>query len=194
MFGKLFRFSVAATLSALALTLVVAVHPAAAAAPYGVPATPVAVTALTPEEAAGLTHMREEEKLARDVYQYLYQTWRLPVFNNIAASEQTHMDAIKTLLDRYQIADPAAGNAPGVFTSVDLQALYDRLVAQGSQSSAAALSVGVAIETLDISDLQTELALTTHSDIKTVYQNLLRGSQNHLRAFSGNQGRGGRGR
>jgi len=138
--------------------------------------------------------MREEEKLAHDVYQYLYEKWGLPVFKNIVASEQTHTDAIKTLLDRYQIADPAAGNEPGVFASDDLQALYDQLIAQGSQSSAAALGVGVAIEKLDISDLEQQLAMTTHSDITTVYKNLLRGSQNHLQAFSGNQGRGGRGR
>jgi hypothetical protein len=198
MLNRVLRFGVAATLSALALAFVVAVSPAAAesAASSAAPAASLATTALaaqlTPEEAAGLAYMREEEKLARDVYQYLYQQWKLPIFSNIAASEQTHMDALKTLLDRYQIADPAAGNAAGTFTNAHLQELYDQLIAQGRQSAAAALKVGVAIEKLDISDLQEQLDLTTKLDIKTVYQNLLKGSENHLRAFTSNQGRQGR--
>ena len=93
------------------------------------------------------------------------------------------MAAIKMLLDRYGIADPAAGQPIGVFTNPDLQALYNQLIAQGNQSLAAALQVGVTIEEVDIRDLQTRLAGTTHADIKQVYTNLMNGSYNHLRAF-----------
>lgn len=186
MLNKRLSMGVAAMAAVVALTFAVAVSPAAAAGPGPVAPTVAVAAAITPEEEAGLTHMREEEKLARDVYQYLYQMWTLPVFSNIAASEQTHMNAIKTLLDRYRIADPAAGNGAGVFTNPDLQALYDQLIFQGSQSSAAALQVGVAIEKLDITDLQEQLTLTSKLDITTVYQNLLNGSQNHLRAFTTN--------
>lgn len=50
--------------------------------------------------------MREEEKLARDVYLELYETWDLPVFYNIAQSEQTHMGAVKTLIEKYNLKDP----------------------------------------------------------------------------------------
>lgn len=190
MLPKALRIAVAATLSALALTVVVAVSPVAAesadntASPTTSAVTPALAAQLTPEEAAGLAYMREEEKLARDVYQYLYQEWNQRTFQNIARSEQTHMDAIKSLLDRYGIADPAAGNAAGVFTDAHLQDLYDQLIAQGSQSLAEALRVGIAIEKLDISDLQDKLATAVQPDVKTVYQNLLRGSQNHLRSFT----------
>ena len=45
---------------------------------------------LTDEEIAGLKLMREEEKLARDVYMVLYEQWNLPIFSNIANSEQAH--------------------------------------------------------------------------------------------------------
>jgi hypothetical protein len=128
--------------------------------------------------------MREEEKLARDVYLTLYQKWGVATFNNIAGSETTHMAAIKTLLDRYGLADPAAGQPIGVFTNPDLQTLYNQLIAQGSQSLNATVQVGVTIEEVDIRDLQTRLASTTHADIKSVYNNLLRGSTNHLRAFT----------
>jgi len=127
--------------------------------------------------------MREEEKLARDVYITLGAQWNLAEFSNIAASEQKHMDAIATLLTRYGLADPAAGNATGEFTNVELQELYDALVEMGSQSAAEALKVGALIEETDIEDLVDQMALVTHSDIKRVYTQLDSGSENHLRAF-----------
>lgn len=154
---------------------------------YGVALVPVAQAspspALPPTEAAALTFMREEEKLARDVYQALSATWSLPMFANIAASEQTHMDAIKTLLDRYGIADPAAGSAPGVFTNQDLRTLYTQLLARGTTSLPEALAVGAAIEELDILDLQQRTTTSTPADIAQVYTRLREASENHLRAF-----------
>ena len=172
--GKKFRSGLVSlsVLTALLLSVLV-VSPAAAGS-----------SSLSAEEIAGLQFMREEEKLARDVYLTLYQKWGLAIFNNIANSEATHMAAVKTLLDRYGIADPAAGTAVGVFADASLQALYNQLVAQGSQSLAAALKAGGAIEEVDIRDLQVRIAGTTHADVKTVYSNLLNGSYNHLRAFA----------
>lgn len=139
---------------------------------------------LTTAEIDGLTYMREEEKLARDVYLALYDQWGQQTFTNIARSEQAHMNAIATLLDRYDIPDPAAGNDPGEFTNPDLQALYHQLVEQGNQSLADALKVGLAIEEIDIQDLLEELDAVAHSDIQRVYQGLKQGSENHLRAFA----------
>ena len=83
---------------------------------------------LTAQEVDGLAFMREEEKLARDVYLTLYDQWNMPVFQNIAGSESTHMDAVLTILDRYGLEDPSAEKAVGEFTNPDLQALYDQLV------------------------------------------------------------------
>jgi len=138
---------------------------------------------LSAAEIEGLLYMREEEKLARDVYQVLYGQWGLPIFENIAGSEQTHMDAVKTLLDRYGLADPAADTEAGEFANAELQALYDELVAQGLRSQEEALRVGAAIEEIDILDLEKRLAETDQADIRRVYENLARGSRNHLRAF-----------
>jgi hypothetical protein len=142
------------------------------------------VSALSSSEEEGLIFMREEEKLAHDVYATLYAQWGLPVFQNIANSESTHTAAVKVLLDRYGIADPAAGNGVGEFTNPELQKLYDQLVAQGSTSLVDALKVGVAIEEKDILDLQTRLAQTSSADVQLVYNNLMHGSENHLRAFT----------
>ena len=146
--------------------------------------TTVASTAtLSDAEVSDLVFMREEEKLARDVYLTLYNTWGLQVFNNIAASEQMHTDSIKGLLDAYGIADPVVSDAVGVFTNPDLQALYNQLVAAGSTSLVDALKVGAAIEEIDILDLYDAMAETAQPNILQVYSSLLAGSENHLRSF-----------
>ena len=148
-------------------------------------AAPVTVTTdpLTQAEMDSLAFMREEEKLAHDVYVALYDLWGLPVFQNIAASEQTHTDTILGLLQMYNLPDPAAGNGAGVFTNTTLQNLYNQLISQGNQSLLEALRVGAAIEEIDIIDLQNRLAATVNYDISTAYQNLLAGSENHLRSY-----------
>jgi hypothetical protein len=138
---------------------------------------------LSSDEVATLLYMREEEKLAHDVYIALYETWGTPVFQNIAGSEQTHTDSIRLLLDQYGLDDPAATTAPGVFVDQTLQALYDQLVATGSESLSSALRVGAAIEEIDIIDLQEAIDGADNADIILVYQNLMKGSRNHLRAF-----------
>jgi hypothetical protein len=138
---------------------------------------------LTDTEKYWLSYMREEEKLARDVYLFLNDKWNLPIFANISESEQRHMDAVKTLLSRYGLPDPAAGKGPGEFSNQDFQELYNKLTLQGSGSLVEALKAGAFIEETDISDLNEGIATTRHKDIKNVYSNLLQGSLNHLKAF-----------
>jgi hypothetical protein len=150
------------------------------------PETNSAGNELTDDEIAGLIFMREEEKLAKDVYLGLYDLWGLSIFQNIAGSEQTHTDAVKRLLDTFGIEDPADTSPTGVFANQDLQTLYDDLMALGAQSMGDALLVGGAIEEIDILDLQEYLDNTQDESIRRVYQNLLRGSENHLRAFTSN--------
>lgn len=158
-------------------------NPAAPAIPA--PVSAAVTAAISPTESASLQYMREEEKLAHDVYVTLYAKWGLRMFNNISAAEQRHTDAIVTLLNRYGIDDPAAGSAVGVFTNPDLQALYDKLHRPRRHlRRPRARKVGVLVEQTDIQDLKTHIAETTKTDILQVYNNLLRGSQNHLRAFS----------
>ena len=139
---------------------------------------------LTTGETDRLLFLREEEKLARDVYLTLGAQWGTPIFTNIAASEQTHMDSVAQLLTRYQLADPAAGRGVGEFQNTTLQALYTQLVTQGSASLVDGLTVGATIEDLDIRDLERMIADTTRPDLIKVYENLMKGSRNHLRSFT----------
>jgi hypothetical protein len=127
--------------------------------------------------------MREEEKLAYDLYTAFSELWGVRTFANIARSEETHMNAIADLIAAYGVQDPSTG-LPGVFTNPDLQALYDRLLAQGTASPAAALEVGVLVEQTDIADLQQRLEQVTNPSVKQVFTSLLRSSQNHLRSFT----------
>ncbi len=138
-------------------------------------------------EAEGLAFMREEEKLARDVYITLYEQWGMRVFTNISRSEQMHTDAVAALLERYNLQDPVATDSIGVFTNTDLKALYDQLIEMGNASLIDALKVGAAIEEIDILDLQKQLDdVVDNQDIAYIYENLMRGSRNHLRAFTRN--------
>lgn len=138
---------------------------------------------LSEKEIAGLIQMREEEKLARDVYTTLGTIWGSNIFSNISASEQTHMDSVKALLTRYNVKDPITTEDIGVFTSKDMQDLYDQLVLKGKSSLVDALIVGATVEDLDIRDLEVLKSGTTKEDILVVYDNLQKGSRNHMRAF-----------
>jgi hypothetical protein len=141
--------------------------------------------ALDANEAAGLAYLREEEKLAHDVYAKLHAKWGLRLWGNISQSEERHFDAIRLLLDRYELPDPSANNSIGVFQNEGLQTLYGDLIKQGERSLKAALRVGATVEDLDIRDLEKAAAATDNEDLKLVYGNLLKASENHMRTFVG---------
>ncbi|MCP5063570.1 MAG: DUF2202 domain-containing protein [Ignavibacteriae bacterium] len=141
---------------------------------------------LNSSEEDGLAFMREEEKLARDVYIAMYEKWDLIIFDNISKAEQKHMDALKMLLDRYSMEDPIKNDELGVFENEDLQTLYDGLIETGNKSLVDALVVGQSIEEIDILDLIKYTEEIDNEDITFVYDNLNRGSRNHLRAFVSN--------
>jgi hypothetical protein len=124
---------------------------------------------LTQTEIDALRFMREEEKLARDVYLALKEKWGLAVFSNIAESEQQHMDKVLYLLGKYELQDPALG--PGYFTDEVLQDLYNDLLAKGILSLIDALEVGVIIEMADIEDIKYYINLIDNKDIIQVFTN-----------------------
>ena len=142
---------------------------------------------VTQDEIDGLIHMRIEEKLARDVYTVLGAAYNSQVFLNIKESEQAHMNAVKRMLDKYSIVDPLVTDEVGVFPDPTFQELYDQLILQGNVSLNEALLVGVAIEELDIADLEDQLTnVVTNPGIVRLYTNLKAGSVSHLAAFNRN--------
>lgn len=138
---------------------------------------------LSEEETEGIKLMREEEKLAGDLYAKLYELHSLRIFYNISSSEQTHFEAVGTLIDYFGIDDPASSES-GEYNNPELQALYDSLYTAGSESLVSGLQVGAAVEEIDILDLEELIEQTNNEDIILVFDNFLRGSRNHLRAFN----------
>lgn len=139
---------------------------------------------ISDDEKSSLLHMREEEKLARDVYNYLYERWGMRIFDNISAAEQMHMDTIATILQKYDIPDPVLSDERGSFSDEDLKELYTILITKGNNSLTDALLVGATIEDLDIFDLQNALLKVDNMDILFAFGNLKKGSENHIRAFT----------
>lgn len=149
----------------------------------GLNAATAAVPSLTADQKAALKFMVQEEKLAFDLYTILGEQTGLKPMTRIAYSEYQHMTAVRTLLTRYGVNDPTVGLAQGEFVNSDLQALYDQLLAQGTNYFAAK-QVGVAVETTDINDLSEILKTKLPTDLRVVFKNLRSASYNHLMAFS----------
>lgn len=140
---------------------------------------------ISAKESDAILYMREEEKLARDVYEFLYAKYNVNPFGNIRFSEQTHMGRMKTLISTYNLIDPVEknGDKPGVFVNPIMQNYYNELSAAGNPSLTEALKVGAKIEELDIKDLEDRKKLTKQTDILSAFDFLIMASENHLRAF-----------
>ncbi len=140
---------------------------------------------LSEAEAAELAFMREEERVARDLYQAFFDMYDgARPFSRIVNAEQQHYDQVGNLLVTYGIADPSAGLSAGTYSNQALQELYNTWYAAGSASLEAAYQVGVDLETRDIADLEDAIAATGTDAVKVVFERLQAGSENHLTAFT----------
>ena len=140
---------------------------------------------LNDAEQEAILFMREEEKLARDVYSLLDEKWNYPIFSNIRRSEARHMEAMLCLINRYGLEDPVGENERGIFINQQLMDLYQVLTETGTRSLEDALTVGATIEDLDLADLLAarEDGSIDNKDVLAVFAELTKGSRNHLRAF-----------
>jgi hypothetical protein len=142
------------------------------------------------KEKATVLRMREEEKMARDVYLAMNDKWDHQVFSHISESEIYHMSLMKIWVDKFNLDDPVTRNndKQGVFTDQSLRNLYNELTASGLQTREAAFRAGAKLEEVDILDLKTALAETGNADLQSTYRYLIHASENHLRAFVRNLG------
>ena len=180
----------------LTLSLIIglaAATPSLAAGGNGSQNQRIQTPTLSAQDSAELTYMREEEKLARDTYLSLSDYWfarngNLPVvtvMQNIAQSEQKHLDQVEAKLEQYGLPDPVLDeNQLGGFVNPELAALYNELLARGQKSPLDALLVGGLIEEVDIQDLKEAMLATRIADLDSLYDSLMCGSRNHLRAFA----------
>lgn len=141
------------------------------------------VLSLTPDEEAMIIYMREEEKLAHDIYTELAGIYTIMAFDNISAAETRHVNRVIYLLNHFGIEDPAS-DEPGEFVNEELGALYAELLETGKASLIQGLFVGATIEDRDIHDLDSLIQNTSDPIIIEIFECLSCGSRNHLRAFT----------
>ena len=150
-----------------------------AIAPYGAVQD---AESLSSPEITGILLMREEEKMAKDVYTFFYNKFNYRIFNNISKSETVHAEAMLRLITYFKLSDPSTTTA-GTYSNPELQELYNKFVSEATTVEDA-LRTGAFIEEYDIADLKKLISETGNSYIIRVYSNLKRGSENHLRAFT----------
>lgn len=140
---------------------------------------------ISDSEKAGILLMREEEKMARDVYQALNEKWDQMPFTHISESEIRHMAEMKTLIDKFKLEDPVQKikDQRGIYENQLLKKLYDELTLSGLTSLEAAFRAGAKVEEVDIRDLKAEMKKSTNEEIISTYTYLIGASENHLRAF-----------
>jgi hypothetical protein len=149
----------------------------------GDPATAAAKGTLTAAQEETLAAMAQEEKVAQDLYAEFADRYEAVIFDRIGVAETRHLTAVRTLLDRYGLADPTADQPAGQFSDPAVQATFDRLLAQGGTGLAAALTVGREVEQADIDALRAAQDGLTAPDVQQLYHHLLTSSQHHLTAF-----------
>jgi hypothetical protein len=148
------------------------------------PTTP-SYTQLSEQEKMDLIYLREEEKLAHDVYVYSFKKYKQLIFSNISSSEEQHMNSVLILLNKYDIPDPIQNHVEGIFKNITLQQMYNQFTSKADSSLIKALEVGATIEDLDINDIKHFYTNTSNADLIAVYNKLSCGSRNHLRSFIG---------
>ncbi|MCE5189456.1 MAG: DUF2202 domain-containing protein [Eubacteriales bacterium] len=116
-----------------------------------------------------LTYAIQDEYLAYAEYdRILSENGSVRPFTNILRAEESHIDALLPLFDAYGVAAPADEGA-------------SRAVSAGSLTDA--YQAGVSAEVNNIAMYETFLDQELPSNVRTVFESLMRASENHLRAF-----------
>jgi len=158
-----------------------------------------------------LAYMGNEERLAYDVYNYIYDyqlntnDTKIKTFTNIAnKSEIKHIQIVKDLVSRYDINDTELSVTninnslvtkdsdislvAGTYNIQKIQDLYNTLTIQGQSSKEEALKVGCIIEVVDVNDLDEYIEDANSSknnatDVVAAFNVLRDGSYKHYWAF-----------
>lgn len=127
-----------------------------------------------------LWYQLEEEKMAMDFYNSMYEKYDLLAFKNLTKSEERHMDCIKTLLLTQSDFSSVKILTPGNYVHKDIKALYDNLESSGQASLLEALKSGAYIEEKCISDLEVLIKIADNELIQNRMYNLYEVSRCHL--------------
>ena len=137
---------------------------------------------LTGQETTDILYIAEEEKLGRDLSLMYFDIWGMKSFLGSAGSEQADLDSMEILIDRYNLENPVRDER-GIFTNKSLQELYTEMVSSGSLTVQDALNNSITVEEMQIMSLDGAMASTDKEDLKFVYENLRRSSENNIQNF-----------
>ncbi|HEU4513839.1 MAG TPA: DUF2202 domain-containing protein [Nocardioidaceae bacterium] len=138
---------------------------------------------LTDAQKQTLADQAEKEKLSHDVYVAYFESTGDYRFERIAESEDQHLEALRNLMDRYDVTDPTEGLDEGEFRSDTVDSAYDAYLDEGDELGTA-LKAAQAIEEKDIAGLEKAAKGIDAPDAEQVYEHLTRASEMHLQAFS----------
>lgn len=135
-----------------------------------------------------IMYMLEEEKVAKDVYDFFEEKYGNQIFANISSAEEMHQEMMEKLAINNDLIKAGEFNADeaGIYANQELQELYNSLIADGEKSFTDALRVGVEIEELNIRDLEASIEGSEDEASVTVYNYLKDASERHLNAFTKN--------
>ncbi len=133
---------------------------------------------ITETEAGDLQLLREEEKLARD----LFRDWsdRSELFGAVAHSKQLHFEIVGALLQRHQVTDRTLGGE-GLYVFPQLQTLHQELLARGGSTELEALAAGAELHERDLVGLEEAAGRSQLEDVRASLAEIQRGARNHLR-------------
>jgi len=135
---------------------------------------------LTADEIEFIYAIREDEKVARDLYFSFFGTFGLKPFENIGKAEDNHIKATEKLFDYYEIDYPALSEN-GKFENAIRQKLFDSLLLKGTPELEA-FKVMAMLEESNIVEYGEVLKTIANPNIKIVIENLARASANHFKA------------
>ena len=135
---------------------------------------------LTADEIEFIYAVREDEKVARDLYFSFFGTFGLKPFENIGKAEDNHIKATEKLFDYYEIDYPALSEN-GKFENAIRQKLYDSLLLKGTPELEA-FKVMALLEETNIAEYGEVLKTIVNPNIKIVIENLAKASVNHFKA------------
>lgn len=136
---------------------------------------------LSADEIEFLFAIREDEKVARDLYTSFSALYPASVqIAKIKTAEDSHIACIEAVLDYYEISYPAM-TATGVFEDAERQALYNDLVDKSATLLETFGTMAVIEEetVLAYKSVQSEI---TNENISLVVANMIKASSNHLKA------------
>jgi hypothetical protein len=142
-------------------------------------------TVISDKDKSSLIYFREEQKLAADAFASYFEIWENKLFFNAEVNEKGHIKKVISLLEYYEIEDPAGDNEKGKFINDSIKNEYFNIVSFGRQSLIHAYLGSAELAEKDIFETGNAISETDNEKIIEVYKALKGSSEKYLKIFIG---------